>query len=41
VTHFSLRGDFTEEYVLFIDADMLLLKPMDPVAMGAKRGVYF
>lgn len=28
-----------EEYVLFIDADMLLRAPLDPLALGAKRGV--
>ena len=38
VMHWSSEADFTEEFVLFIDADMLLLKPIDPVAMGAKRG---
>ena len=38
VMHFSREANFTEEYVLFIDADMLLVKPIDPVAMGAKRG---
>ena len=27
------------EYVLYIDADMLLRKPMDPIAMGVRRGV--
>ena len=27
------------DYVLYIDADMLLRQPMDPVAMGVKKGV--
>lgn len=37
--HFSREANFTEEFVLFIDADMLLKKPIDPVALGAKKGV--
>ena len=27
------------DYVLYIDADMLLRRPMDPVALGVKKGV--
>lgn len=27
------------DYVLYIDADMLLRKPLDPIAMGVKKGV--
>jgi hypothetical protein len=38
VMHFVQQSNFTEEFVLFIDADMLLLRPIDPVALGAKRG---
>lgn len=26
------------DYVLYIDADMLLRLPMDPIAMGVKKG---
>lgn len=39
VMHFSTEANFTEEFILFIDADMLLTKPIDPVALGAKKGV--
>jgi hypothetical protein len=39
VMHFSREANFTEEYVLFIDADMLLVRDIDPVALGARRGV--
>ena len=38
VMHFSREANFTEEFVLFIDADMLLTRPIDPVALGAKKG---
>ena len=38
VMHFSREANFTEEYVLFIDADMVLSTPIDPVALGAKPG---
>jgi hypothetical protein len=38
VMHFSREANFTEEFVLFIDADMVLTRPIDPVALGAKRG---
>lgn len=36
--HFTREANFTEEYILFIDADMILVKPIDPVALGAKKG---
>ena len=39
VMHFVREANFTEEYVLFIDADMLLRRPIDPVALGARKGV--
>ena len=39
VMHFVSEANFTEEYILFIDADMLLTKPIDPAALGAKKGV--
>lgn len=29
----------TVDYVLYIDADMLLRRPMDPIELGVKRGV--
>ena len=38
VMHFSREANFTEEFVLFIDADMVLSRPIDPVALGAKKG---
>ena len=38
VMHFSQAGNFTEDFVLFIDADMILTRPIDPVALGAKKG---
>ncbi|KAL3923736.1 MAG: hypothetical protein SGPRY_004129, partial [Prymnesium sp.] len=38
VMHFTREANFTEEYILFIDADMILVKPIDPVALGAKKG---
>ena len=39
VMHWVREANFTEEYVLFIDADMILNRPIDPIAMGARRGV--
>lgn len=39
VMHWSREAKIDEEYVLFVDADMLLRAPMDPTAMGAQRGV--
>jgi hypothetical protein len=38
VMHFSREANFTEEFILFIDADMVLSRPIDPVALGAKKG---
>lgn len=38
VMHFANEANFTEEFILFIDADMLLSRPIDPVALGAKKG---
>ena len=31
-------GESDEEYVMFTDADMLFREPIDPVALGARRG---
>ena len=36
--HFTREANFTEDYILFIDADMILTRPIDPVALGAKKG---
>ena len=38
VMHFSRESNFTEDYLLFIDADMLLVRDLDPIALGAKPG---
>ena len=38
VMHFSRSANFTEDYLLFIDADMLLKQDVDPIALGAKPG---
>ena len=38
VMHFSRESNFTEEFLLFIDADMLLVRDLDPIALGAKPG---
>ena len=32
-------GPDVDEFVLMTDADMLFRKPIDPVALGAARGV--
>ena len=39
VMHWTAEADIKEEYVLYIDADMILRAPIDPTAMGAKRGM--
>lgn len=39
VLHWSREAQIEEEFVLFIDADMLLRAPIDPIALGAKRGL--
>ena len=39
VMHFSREANFSEEFVLFIDADMVLRRPIDPAALGARKGV--
>lgn len=39
VMHFSQEADFTEDFVLFIDADMLLVKPIDVSEIGARKGI--
>ena len=38
VMHFSRESNFTEEFLLFIDADMILVRDLDPIALGAKPG---
>ena len=38
VMHWSTSANFTEDYLLFIDADMLLVRDIDPIALGAKPG---
>ena len=38
VMHFSRESNFTEDFLLFIDADMLLVRDIDPLAFGAKPG---
>ncbi|KAL1529318.1 hypothetical protein AB1Y20_000272 [Prymnesium parvum] len=38
VMHFTREANFTEEFILFIDADMVLVRPIDPIALGAKKG---
>ena len=38
VMHFSRESNFSEEFLLFIDADMLLVRDLDPIALGAKPG---
>ncbi len=39
VMHWSREAKIDEDYVLYIDADMLLRAPIDPVALGARRGL--
>lgn len=39
VMHWTREANIRETYVLFIDADMLLRAPIDPVALGARRGL--
>ena len=39
VMHWVAEAQIDETWVLFIDADMLLRAPIDPVALGAKRGL--
>jgi hypothetical protein len=38
VMHFTREANFTEDFILFIDADMILTRPIDPIALGAKKG---
>ena len=38
VMHWSQEAQIAEEYVLYVDADMLLRAPLDPIELGAKRG---
>lgn len=28
----------TEDYIVIVDADMIILKPFDPIQMGVKQG---
>jgi hypothetical protein len=39
VMHWVREANITEQYVLFIDADMLLRAPIDPTALGVRRGL--
>ena len=39
VMHWVREANIAETFVLFIDADMLLRAPIDPVALGVKRGL--
>lgn len=39
IYHFARDSGFMEEFVLFIDADMLLMKDIDVESLGARRGV--
>ena len=39
VMHWVSEAQIDETYILFIDADMLLRAPIDPVALGASRGM--
>lgn len=41
IMHWALESEEAKhaDYVLYIDADMLLRLPMDPIKMGVKRGV--
>lgn len=36
--HWLLETEVEEEFILYVDADMLLRKPLDVLAMGAKLG---
>ena len=39
VMHWVAERNITETFVLFIDADMLLRAPIDPVALGVRKGL--
>lgn len=39
VMHWVREAKIDETYVLFIDADMLLRAPIDPVALGVRKGL--
>ena len=39
VMFWTQQAKIQETFVLYIDADMLLRAPLDPVAMGARRGM--
>ncbi|KOO35213.1 peptidyl serine alpha-galactosyltransferase, partial [Chrysochromulina tobinii] len=41
IMHWALESEEAKhvDYVLYIDADMLLRRPMDPIQMGVKKGV--
>jgi hypothetical protein len=39
VMFWTQQADIQETFVLYIDADMLLRAPLDPVAMGVRRGM--
>ena len=38
VSHWLERTRPVEEYILILDADMIMLKPFDPVKMGVRPG---
>ena len=39
VMHWVREAQINETFVLFIDADMLLRAPIDPVALGVRKGL--
>ena len=39
VMHWVREANITETFVLFIDADMLLRAPVDPVTLGVRKGL--
>jgi len=39
VMHWTREAQIRERFVLFVDADMLLRAPIDPVALGVRSGV--
>jgi hypothetical protein len=38
VAHWLEKAQPVEEYILILDADMIMLKPFDPVKMGVRPG---
>ncbi|KAJ1619521.1 hypothetical protein T492DRAFT_603328, partial [Pavlovales sp. CCMP2436] len=39
VIHWMAHTEVKEEFVLYIDGDMLFRRPVDPVVLGARKGV--